>query len=359
MTTPSPHSKATWIVTRMTADIRWRVEMPAKHLGAKTILVEEDHLDDYLKPNTDGVFRWSMTMNGAEYPDIEGTVIWTRPDINRAIHGAAMSALGHRVICEVDDNYLSPKEQNIFMRQNNYSADKRNAHMRAFMSMDAVIFATEALRNMYTKAFKKELGHVPETFIARNHVDPDDWKDRTPIYDTTSTRLRVGWAGSLQHVWDLRLAAPALHLAREMGAEIVLIGLDPSIHDKAWTRFLGEYTHIPLMQADKYHTHYLNLDIGLAPLVTNQHTMGKSDVKALEYAMSGAAIVAQNNPVYNTAWKHDETCLLAGSPDEMALAVRSLIRDKRKRIELAQAAKEYVLADRTIQGNIGEWGQAL
>ena len=332
--------------------------MPAKHLDAKVILVEEAHLSDYLNPNTDGVFRWTLTDAGAEYPDIEGTVIWTRPDINRAIHGAAMSALGHRVICEVDDNYLSPKEQNIFMRQNNYSTEKREKHMKAFASMDAVIFSTEALRDTYAKGMKEELGYVPDLYVAHNNVDPDDWNDRAPICESNG-RIKVGWAGSLQHVWDLRLAAPALHLAREMGAEIVLIGLDPAIHDRRWAEFLGDYTHVPLMEAEEYHRHYLNIDIGLAPLVMNRHTLGKSDVKALEYAMSGAAIVAQNNPVYNTNWKHDETCLLAGGPDEMALCVQRLIRDRKKRVELAQAAKEYVLSERTIQRNIGEWEQAL
>src|SRR5215471_7906437 len=210
MTTPSQRSKATWIVTRMFSDIRWRVEMPAKHLDAKVILVEEAHLSDYLNPNTDGVFRWTLTEAGAEYPDIEGTVIWTRPDINRAIHGAAMSALGHRVICEVDDNYLSPQNQNYFMRVNNYNAEARNQHMKAFATMDAIICSTEVLRDLYYEGMKRDLDYCPELFVAHNHVDPETWEDRKPILEAKGDgRVRVGWAGSFQHIWDLRLAAPA------------------------------------------------------------------------------------------------------------------------------------------------------
>jgi glycosyltransferase involved in cell wall biosynthesis len=191
--------------------------------------------------------------------------------------------------------------------------------------------------------------------VARNHINPEDWEDRTPILDAPQEKIRVGWAGSHQHIWDLRLAAPALHLAKELGAEIVLIGLDPAMHDKKWKEFLGEYTHIPWSTPEAYHRHYLNLDIGIAPLVMNAHTLGKSDVKFLEYSMSGAATVAQNNPVYNKTIVHGETGLLAGSPDEMAFAVAELIQHKKLRRDLAAAAKQYVLEERTIQGNVHEW----
>src|SRR5262249_23733412 len=108
-----------------------------------------------------------------------------------------------------------------------------------------------------------------------------------------------------------------------------------------------------------YHRRYLNIDIGLAPLVNNDHTMGKSDIKGLEYTMSGAAFVAQNNLVYNRTWKHGETALLAGGPDEMAHAVADLINNHRQREELAEAAKQYVLEERTIQGNLHEWQEAI
>jgi glycosyltransferase involved in cell wall biosynthesis len=333
--------------------------MPAKHLGAKTIVLSPDDAECFTEP-TDGPFRWIPTADGADYPDVEGTVVWTRPDTIKAAHGLAMSANGHRVICEVDDNFLSPANQNIFMRQTkDYDQVGRGLHMRTYMTMDAVICSTPILRDTYYRTFKKEFGKAPELYVARNHVDPDDWVGRTPLIETPKQRIRVGWAGSHQHVWDLRLAAPALHLAQEMGAELVLIGLDPAMHDKDWRTFLGNYTHIPWLPPEEYHRRTINLDIGIVPLVMNQHTLGKSDVKMLEYAMSGAAIVGQNNPVYNQTFVHNETCLLAGSPDEMALQVAALIRNRSLRVRLAAAAKQYVLAERTIQGNLNEWTEPI
>lgn len=338
----------------------WRAEMPARHLGAKFILVQDSEGACYTTPNDDGPFRWHETEEGAVYPDVEGTVVWTRPCMLRAIHGAAMSANGSRVICEVDDNYLSEKKHNIFMRLSDYTPEKRRDHMQAFASFDAIICSTEELRDMYAKTFKKELGLDLNLYVARNHIDPETWADRKPMINPErGSRLRVGWAGSDQHVWDLRLAAPALHLAKEMGCEIVLIGLDPARHDPKWKEFLGEYTHVPWVDPSEYHNSYINIDIGLIPLVYNKHTLGKSDIKFLEYTMSGAASVAQNNSVYNKTVQHGETGFLAGSPDEMAILMAKLIKDRRLREEMVANAREYVLANRTIQGNLHEWSDAI
>lgn len=348
---------ATWITVRDAGDIWWRAEVPARALGAKLIVVEKAKRRNFTVPNTRGVFRWSQTKAGSSYPDVEGTAIWTRPDKVRAIHGASMSANGHRVICEVDDNYLSNPAHNIFMRQNEFGPEARRAHMEAFASMDAIVCSTRWLRDEYSRAFKKELGHVPDMYVARNHVEDRD--DRWRPRERSWGKLRVGIQGSYQHVHDWRLAAHALYLAKNLGCEIVFMGLDPAEHDPYWRELLGEYTHIPWAHPDDYHRRQIPFDIGLAPLVTTRHTLGKSDVKALEYAMSGVACVAQNNAVYNREWVHNETCLLAGGPQEMAEQVRALVNSPSLRRRLVEAARNYVREERTIEQNLYEWRDAI
>lgn len=353
---PSKYASATWYVVSGGADTYWRAEMPAKHVGAKLAKFDQGEANRvFFKPSRSKKFTWYPTKDGASYPKHEGVAVWTRPDIPRATHAAAMSALGHRVVAEVDDNYLSNPRQNYFMRQGNFRAEGRRAHMQAFASMDAIIFSTGKLRDQYAKAFKEELKHVPEMHVARNHVDLDDW---TGI-DKDWPGIRVGIMGSQQHLWDWRLAAPALHMAKSMGATLVFIGLDPAMFDPKWREFLGGYEHIPWVDPEEYHRRGLPLDIGLCPLVTNEHTMGKSDVKFLEYTMSGIATVAQNNVVYNRSIVHGETGLLAGSPDEMAFAVRDLIRDASLRERLVENATQYVREERTIQKNKHEWEDAI
>ena len=359
----SSRSKApgTFYTVKGSADIRWRVELPVRHTGSKLVVMNEKLANKVLiEPNEGGKFPWRETEEGSEYPNHEGTAIWTRPDMTRAVHAASMGANGIRTLAEVDDNYLSKPSQNFFMHYNDYDAVSRSLHMKVFASFDGIIFSTNWLRDEYVKAYRKDLKHkARDVHVCRNHVDPEDWPKRTPLLPEGDGRTRVGWMGSQQHGTDLRLAAPALRLAKDMGCEIVFIGLDPATWDPQWRQFLGDYTHVP-WRGTRYHKHFINLDVGLIPLVTNKHTLGKSDVKFLEYSMSGVATVAQSNPVYNNTVIHGETGLLAASPDNMAYATVDLIKNVRYRRELAASAKQWVLEHRTMQRQgVPEWQAAL
>jgi glycosyltransferase involved in cell wall biosynthesis len=342
------------------ADIRWRVELPVRHLKAGLVSLKKTKDRSLKEPEQRHGFQWRLTEDGAEYPAHEGVAVWTRPCMLRAIHAAAMSANGVRTLAEVDDNYLSNPNQNIFMRMGDFDAEWRNTHLKAMASFDGIIFSTEWLRDEYVKSYKKQFKHKPVTYVARNHVDTDDWGNRVPAIGGDRGRVRVGWMGSHQHIWDLRLAAPALRLAADMGCEIVFIGLDPADHDPEWRNFLGDYTHIPWVSPNRYHKSFIDIDIGLIPLVYNKHTLGKSDVKFLEYAMSGVATIAQNTPVYNKTIINGETGLLVGSPDAMGYAVADLVRNDRQRRELAAAARQWVSEHRSMatQG-VSEWHAAL
>jgi glycosyltransferase involved in cell wall biosynthesis len=353
-----PKRQATFYCVKVASDVRWRVELPVRHLKARLVSMSLAQASGLHLPGRKG-FLWRETEEGAEYPEHEGVAVWTRPCQVRALHAAAMSANGIRTLAEVDDNYLSDPNQNIFMRQGGFDRETRERHMQALASFDGIVFSTQWLQDEYQKTFRKELRLAPPGFVARNHVDPDDWERRQPMLPPRQ-KVRVGWMGSHQHIWDLRHAAPALRLAKDYGCEIVFIGLDPASHDPKWREFLGDYTHVPWASPRLYHKTKINLDIGIIPLVMNKHTLGKSDVKFLEYAMSGVATIAQNNSVYNKTIIHGETGLLAGSPDEMAFAVADLIKNARPRQELAKAAKQYVLEHRSmaVQG-VREWKQAL
>src|SRR5215831_5735230 len=98
---------ATWVVVHGSSDIYWRCQLPARMLGAKTIVIH-DHIDDLMNDGAEageGRFRWFFdddTPSGASYPDLEGTVVFTRTDKVRAVHAAALTANGQRAVTEVD-----------------------------------------------------------------------------------------------------------------------------------------------------------------------------------------------------------------------------------------------------------------
>jgi glycosyltransferase involved in cell wall biosynthesis len=377
---PPPKAPATFLAIIGGNDLWWRVEAPAKAIGAKTLIVPEaDATRDFLQPNDDGTFRWQPVEDGfANYPDVEGSVVWTRPDGIRATHADAMRQNGHLVISEVDDNYLADPKLNIFTRVNRYDRKAQAEHLTAMASHDRIVFSTEWLRDRYWKQMRKAFPgkRLPEPLVCHNNIDEADWPEPIP----REWMLRVTWMGSPSHVWDVDLAWPAmLHAKRNLGCETWTIGYDPTNPSESmglakdesdsslarrsrwkesqWAKAVTK--HVPWRKPADYHRSAIPADIGLCPLVRNDYTMGKSDVKFVEYAISGAATIAQNNEVYNRTIIHGETGLLVGSPQEMIQAVELLARDENLRLRLVENARQYVREERGLKQLREEWGQAV
>jgi hypothetical protein len=348
------------------SDYYWRVVGPARALKSKTCLIPETGgYYAVTKPNDDTPFRWVQGEDGlTEYPDHEGAAVWTRPDIPRAVHAKMMRRLGIRTIAETDDNYLADRKHNIYMRENGFGEKERLEHMKAMASMDAMVFSTEWLRDFYYRELVQEFGkkRLPDSFVCGNHVFVEDW----PEIEEYDGPVRVGWMGSPSHVWDLNLAWPALLYAKQNGADTVMIGYHPAegeiTHPKAkanakqWLK-VG-YRYIPWRQLDGTTRMRLPLDIGLCPLLANEFTLGKSDIKAIEYVISGCAPIVQNNAVFKD-WIHEETCLKVGGPSEMIDATARLMGDRRLREELVANGQQYVREYRNEDVLREEWSAVL
>jgi glycosyltransferase involved in cell wall biosynthesis len=350
------------------SDYYWRVLAPAKAVNAKPCQIHEDGgWYAISQPNDDTEFRWSMDEEGFPvYHEQEGgTAVWTRPDIARAVHAKAMRHYyGLRVVAETDDNYLSPQQHNIYMRSNGFDEKHCLDHMKAVGSMDASVYSTDWLRDYYWKRLKKQFGDAlkgHETFVCRNHVLEQDW----PEVEEYDGPVRVGWMGSPSHIWDVDLAWPAMLWAHRAGCKTYMVGYDPTNPEHAvtseksrekvrqWEKIKFETT--PWKKFEGTRRLALPFDIGLCPLLTNEFTLGKSDIKAVEYTIAGAAVIAQNNSVYNKTWKHGETALLVGSPNEMLEAVKTLVSDPELRSRLVENARQYVREERGEKQLREEW----
>jgi hypothetical protein len=326
---------------------RWQIEVTLQDGTVKVADSEQTWKD---------LCRWRTSYRKLEavYPDHEGVAVWTRPDLARAVHAKAMRAAGIRTLAEVDDNYVSDPKLNLFFKVNNYDRQAQIDHMKAIASQNGVVVTTDWLRDRYHRAFKEQFGTSPPIFVCRNHVDPDQWPDPIP-YDGP---LRVGYMGSGQHVWDVRLIYPALAWAKENGCKITMIGVDPAGYDKAWGQ-LG-YELIPWIEPKEYRREGLPLDVGFACVLYNDHTLGKSDIKPMELAMSGAACVASNHPLYNRTFKHREHVLFASGKAEFLWAAQELVRDRGLREHLVGNMQAYIREHRSFPVNgLPEWEAAL
>ena len=380
---PRPPASSTWYVIQGGNDITWRAESPCHLLGGRmNVIPEEGGYYALTQPNEDSAFKWGLrlTLEDGSFEEVwsderwrevtesrlrvtdirqlyhehEGVAVWTRPDICRATHAKAMREQhGIRTVCELDDNYLTDPKFNYFMRVNGWSKEDRLDHMKAICSMSAIVVSTDWLRDYYYRALSNEIGKklVPPIHVCGNHIDGRYLVEPSP--KRPDGKLRIGYMGSQSHIWDIKLAFPALKWAHDNGHEVVLIG-----HDPKW-RHLMEYTYIPWQKPEEYRRMALPLDIGLAPLVVNNHTLGKSDIKAMEYLLSGAVPVVQNCEVYNRTFKHGETAWLAGSPEEYWLAVQRLVNDPKLRRDLVERGNQYIHEERMIEQHRSEWEEAI
>jgi len=350
----------------------WRVEGPAEAIGARLCIVPESEAQEDFGSHGGHTFRWTIPDDPeappAEYPDNEGAAIWIRPDPLRAAHIEAMKAQGILTLSEVDDNYIADPNKNIFTRAHNFTAEIHLQHLASMASTDRIVFSTEWLRDHYMKALRKiwPKNQLPEPFVCHNNIDQAKWPEPVP----GEGPVRVTWMGSPMHVWDVDIAwAAMLHAKRNLGCETWLIGYNPMQPDPPPTIEKGiEKMHqwqkvgartIPWIEPKEYHRAGIPADIGLCPLLRNYHTLGKSDVKFIEYTINGAAVVASNSEVYNRTIIHGETGLLAGSDREFLYFVEELVKKPKLRRMLVENAQQYVREERGLKQLQAEWGEAV
>lgn len=342
---------ATWYCLHDDNDIYWRVSAPASVLKAKVIDLSTSEWLKVFECQSQKL-RWDPET--LDFPDHEGKVaIWTRPDPSRSLLLRAMcERRGIKCLAETDDNYVlsDPRGRNPFLERTLTPAVKHN-HLAALCSGDGIIFSTGLLRDIYWKRIRETFGKLDlELHVCRNHIPKRDW----PTPAEPASTPRVGFMGSLSHIYDVPLIFEAFRRAKALGCSLWMIGMPPP-------RELQELgvNYVPWTDSRLYdRSQGLPFDIGLCPLRWNEFTAGKSDIKAIEYSISGAAVICSSVPVFNE-WVHGETCLKAGDQYDFARYVELLVKDEELRTSLVERAQEYVREERGERQIKVEWGYAL
>lgn len=394
--------KATFYSVKGTnGDQTWRVESPARAIGAKVNYIPDGHEGGSALywPNKSSFFPWSLNLEfedgsreivqsreawealceqrkvvtdrSVSYPNQEGdAAVFTRPLAFGASHVIGLKQEGVRVTCEVDDNYLAKHHLNYFMQKANQELaaegkkweDYVDDHARSICAGDGILVSTDHLRDVYWKELTARFGkkHLPEIHVCRNFVD-EQFVPKELVEPREDGKLRIGYMGSDSHLWDIDLIYAACVEAFINGHEIVFIGIDPANINPKYRRSKNnwsaiDYTHIPW--TNNFRGVALPLDIGFAPLIVDEHTLCKSDIKALEYALSGAACIAQNCLVYNRTLA-DEQVLFAGGPTEYVHQMRRLIKDEELRRSLVEGTRQYIADERMLMDNADEWKAAV
>jgi hypothetical protein len=102
----------------------------------------------------------------------------------------------------------------------------------------------------------------------------------------------------------------------------------------------------------------MQLDVGVAPVVSTASAKHRSDLKLLEYSMAGAVTVAQRLDPYE-AWFDSPVAFTASTSKEWADRIRWCVRNQDEARAMGLRARELVLSTRTIQSEIVRWREAV
>ncbi len=184
--------------------------------------------------------------------------------------------------------------------------------------------------NRNSRVFPNQISHVPP---------------ERPFLNRPSTT--IGWAGSHGHLEDMKeIALPLINwIKTRPGVRLHLMCSGPIWHLFDALPQKNKKRTQPGSLED-YFQFLSEIDIGLAPLKDTPFNRSRSDVKFLEYAVSGVVPVVQNLRPYSESLVHGETGLFFNGPDELISALEHLAQDSGLLRRLSKAARCYILEKR-------------
>lgn len=106
------------------------------------------------------------------------------------------------------------------------------------------------------------------------------------------------------------------------------------------------------------HLSRIKMDIGICPLVDIPYNKCKSNIKWLEYGMSGIPAVVSDISTYTDSVRHGETGYVAKTPKDWVHYLSLLIDNNVLREAIANQAKVQILRDFNIKSKIEAWEDA-
>ncbi|MFH1624855.1 MAG: hypothetical protein ABID54_06835 [Pseudomonadota bacterium] len=157
----------------------------------------------------------------------------------------------------------------------------------------------------------------------------------------------VGWGGSHGHLKDVAdIAEPLANwVMSQPNAVLHLMCSEP-----IWSLF----SRLPAAKkrrmlpgsVEDYYQFLSTIDIGLAPLKDTAYNRSRSDVKFLEYAISGVIPVVADQEPYRTTVTKNETGFVFKAPHELIDILNLLVKDHSLGARITRKARQYVLRER-------------
>lgn len=251
---------------------------------------------------------------------------------------------GGRLIYEIDDDLTDAAA----LSERNY-----NGNAAALAARVHTYAAAADLITVSTPHLASVLSHYADkvTLVA-NFIDANLWKMNAPKICQTSAKLKIGYVGTPTHTEDLRLVQDVIRkLETRDDLSVEVIGAFQN--DKP---LFGKRIGLPKNRAYPMFVEWLpqvaSWDIAIIPLADNSFNRSKSNLKFVEYAALGTAIVCTDTPEYRQVARDGENCLMVNNtPDQWEAALNRLIEDKALRHKLTEKAHQTAHQYWTVQHN--------
>ena len=213
---------------------------------------------------------------------------------------------------------------------------------RALSNCDRVIVSTEPLA-------KYCHGMIDDIKIVPNSLETDVWLGLESKRQQ-SNKLRVGWAGALQHQGDLEMIA---EVVKQTASEVdwIFMGMCPE-SIKPYIKEFQESVDIsdyPKVLAG------LNLDLAIAPLEDNSFNEAKSNLRILEYGILGWPVICSDVYPYRSA---PVTCVENTSESWLAAIVQA-INSPDNLPNQGDTLCQWVTTNYLLEDNLDRWLEAL
>jgi glycosyltransferase involved in cell wall biosynthesis len=247
-----------------------------------------------------------------------------------SLHNAGIS-----VIYEIDDDLFSEDFEERLVTTKGYTAKKARARrgdiMDTVRQCDGMTVSSQRLATMARQYVDMPIRVVP------NYIDLRWFKrvQKAGQRDQNLTGLTIGWAGGARPDEDVEQMATAWGILAEKYPKVtfVIMGYFPEVF----------YKHVP--------------EERIATIENTTFNRAKTYIKAMEYAASGAAVVASPT-VYGQLIEHGKDGYIAESVEDWVEYLSALIESYRHRHDMSKALLAKVRKYHSLEGQAWRWVHA-
>jgi glycosyltransferase involved in cell wall biosynthesis len=215
---------------------------------------------------------------------------------------------------------------------------------RALSNCDRVIVSTEPLA-------KYCHGMIDDIKIVPNSLESDVWCGLESKRQQGG-KIRVGWAGALQHQGDLEMIA---EVVKQTSSEVDWVFMGMCLESiKPYIKEFQESVNIsdyPKVLAG------LNLDLAIAPLEDNSFNEAKSNLRILEYGILGWPVICSD--VYPYQAYDAPVTRVSNTTEDWINAIRMHANDLDMAHQAGDRLREWVLKNFLLEDRLEEWQGAL